>query len=182
MTRRLVLRLALLWLAARGDAPREDAEAGAVAVRVAGIVLDDEADSPVVILEELAGGARRLPIWIGLPEAQSIAAVLDAQKALRPNAHDLSTRLIERLDGRVERVVVIALRDGVYFARIDLAQRGRTIAVDARPSDAIAIALRLEAPLFVHEALFDTTGFDAEPSGREVRGTAPKRQVGARSL
>ena len=181
MTRRLVLLLVLVCFAACRDAPGGEAEAGAVAVRVAGIVLDGEADSPVVILEELAGG-RRLPIWIGLPEAHSIAAVLEAHQAPRPNAHDLSTRLIEGLDGRVERVVVTALRDGVYYARIDLAQHGRTIEIDARPSDAIAIALRLEAPLFVHEVLFETTGFDVKPSGREVRGVAPKRQVGARSL
>ncbi len=178
MTRRLVLLLALVCLAACPDVARDDAEAGTVAVRVAGIVLDDEADSPVVILEEV-DGERRLPIWIGLPEAHSIAAVLEAHPTPRPNAHDLSTRLIEGMGGRVERVVVTALRDGVYYARIDLAQQGRTIAVDARPSDAIAIALRLEAPLFVVEALFETTGFDVKPSGREIRGTASQRQVGA---
>jgi hypothetical protein len=74
---------------------------------------------------------------------------------------------------------VTARRDGVYFARIDLAQNGRTIAVDARPSDAIAIALRLEAPLFVVEALFETSGIDAKPSGREIRGRAAQRQVEA---
>src|SRR5262245_46707368 len=105
MARRLVLLLALC-LAACADGPRDDAEAGAVAVRVAGIVLDDEADSPVVILEELNGSGRRLPIWIGLAEAHSIATVLEAQQAPRPNSHDLSSKLIEGLEGRVERVVV----------------------------------------------------------------------------
>jgi len=178
MTRRLALLLALLCLAACPGDARDGAEAGTVAVRVAGLVLDEEADSPVVILEEVAG-KRRLPIWIGLSEAHSIAAVLESHPAPRPNAHDLSKRLIEGMGGRVERVVVTALREGVYFARIDLAQNGRTIAVDARPSDAIAIALRLEAPLFVVEALFETNGIDAKPSGREIRGRAAQRQVGA---
>lgn len=179
MARRLVLCLALLCLAACSGRPPD--EAGLVAVRVAGLVIDQTADSPVVILEE-AEGERRLPIWIGLAEAQSIAAGLGDEVPLRPNSHDLSKRLIEGLEGRVERVVVTALRDGVYFARIDLAQDGRTIGVDARPSDAIAIALRLAAPLFVQEALFETSGFDMAPSGREVHGPAPERQVEARRL
>jgi hypothetical protein len=179
MARRLALWLALLCLAACSGEPPD--EAGIVAVRVAGLVLDDAADSPVVILEEVEGG-RRLPIWIGLPEAQSIAAGLGDEEPLRPNSHDLSKRLIEGLEGRVERVVVTALRDGVYFARIDLARAGRTVGIDARPSDAIAIALRLAAPLFVHDALFETSGFDVAPPGREVRGPAAERQVEARRL
>jgi len=181
MTRSLALLLLLLLLAACREATPGAADAGTVAVRVAGLVLDEAADSPVVILEEV-DGERRLPIWIGLPEAHSIAAVLGSEKPLRPNSHDLSKRLIEGLDGRVERVVVTDLRDGVYFARIDLARDGRTVPVDARPSDAIAIALRLAAPLFVHEALFETTGFDVKPPGREVRGEARERQVRPRSL
>jgi bifunctional DNase/RNase len=170
----LALSLVLPCLAACSRAPA--GEPGAVAVRVAGLVMDQTADSPVVILEEV-DGERRLPIWIGLPEAQSIAAGLDDEEALRPNSHDLSKRLIEGMGGRIERVVVTSLRDGVYFARIDVAQNGQTVEVDARPSDAIAIALRLAAPLFVHEGLFETTGFDAGPSGREIRGRAPERQV-----
>lgn len=179
MARRLALLLALLCFAACSRAP--DGGAAVVAVRVAGLVLDESADTPVVILEEV-DGARRLPIWIGLPEAQSIAAGLGDETPPRPNSHDLSKRLIEGLDGHVERVVVTALEGGVYYARIDLARDGRTIAIDARPSDAIAIALRLAAPLFVHESLFETSGFDVGPSGREVRGHAPERQVEARRL
>ena len=175
MTRRLLLLL-ILCLAACGDAPSD--ELGAVAVRVAGVALDESADSPVVILEEL-DGARRLPIWIGLSEAHSIAARLASETPPRPNSHDLAQRLIEGLDGRVERVVVTALRDGIYYARIDLVHDGRTLEVDARPSDAIAIALRLSAPLFVEAALFDTAGPALGPSGREVHHPAAERQVDA---
>ena len=173
MTRRLLLLL-LLSLAACREAPSGEP----VAVRVAGVALDESANSPVVILEEL-DGARRLLIWIGLSEAHSIAARLAAETPPRPNSHDLAQRLIETLDGRVERVVVTALRDGIYYARIDLVHDGRTLPIDARPSDAIAIALRLAAPLFVHEALFETSGFDVGPPGREVRGPAAERQVDA---
>jgi len=179
MFRSLALLVLLLGFAACSAAPAD--EVGIVAVRVAGLVLDEAAASPVVILEEV-DGARRLPIWIGLPEAQSIAAGLGDEEPPRPNSHDLSKRLIEALEGRVARVVVTALRDGVYFARIDLAQGDRTIAIDARPSDAIALAVRSAAPLFVRDALFETSGFDAAPSGREVHTLAPERQVDARSL
>jgi bifunctional DNase/RNase len=175
MTRRLLFLL-LLCLAACREAT--SGAPGAVAVRVAGVALDESADSPVVILEEL-DGTRRLPIWIGLSEAHSIAARLASETPPRPNSHDLAQRLIEGLEGRVERVVVTALRDGIYYARIDLVHDGRTLEVDARPSDAIAIALRLSAPLFVEAALFDTSGRAERPSGREVRHPASERQVGA---
>ena len=183
MTRGLLLLLALLcpscrdgWLAA-GAGPAEDE----VAVRVEGLALDGEADTPVVILVE-ADGERRLPIWIGLPEAHSIASHLDERTPPRPNSHDLAKRLIEGLDGAVRRIVVTDLRDGIYYARIDLEQNGRTIPVDARPSDAIAIGLRLGAPLFVRAALFETSGLEPPPPGKEIRGTPSERQVRAQRL
>ena len=178
MTRSPLLLLLLCLAACRAET---DAGPGPVAVRVAGVALDEAADSPVLILEEL-DGTRRLPIWIGLPEAQSIASRLAAETPPRPNSHDLAQRLIETLEGRVERVVVTALRDGVYYARIDLVHEGRTHAIDARPSDAIAIALRLSAPLFVEAALFETAGPEHGPSGREVGAPASSRQVELRRL
>jgi hypothetical protein len=163
---------------ARGALGARDDE---VPVRVEGLALDDEAEAPIVILVE-AEGERRLPIWIGLPEAHSIAAQLDERRAPRPNSHDLAKRLIEGLEGEVKRVVVTELRDGVYYARIDLEQRGRKIPVDARPSDAIAIALRLGAPLFVHAALFETSALAVPAPGKEIRGAPSERQVPAQSL
>ena len=186
MTRGLSLLLALLCLSclscsdgrvARGAAPEEDA----VAVHVEGLALDGDAETPVVILVE-AGGERRLPIWIGLPEAHSIATHLDERTPPRPNSHDLAKRLIEGLDGVVRRIVVTELRDGVYYARIDLERDGRSIPVDARPSDAIAIALRLGAPLFVRTALFETSEREPESPGKEVRGAPSERQVRAQRL
>ena len=176
MTRRLLLLLLLSLAASRGAPTGEP-----VAVRVVGVALDESADSPVVILEEL-DGARRLLIWIGLSEAHSIAARLAAETPPRPNSHDLAQRLIETLDGRVERVVVTALREGIYYARIDLVHDGRTLGVDARPSDAIAIALRLSAPLFVEAGLFETSGAAQGAAGREVRHPASERQHGAFEL
>ena len=177
MTRGPSLLLALLCLSC-SDGRVAGAGTGGdeVPVRVEGLALDGAADSPVVILVE-ADGERRLPIWIGLPEAHSIAAHLDERTPPRPNSHDLAKRLIENLDGEVRRIVVTELRDGVYYARIDLEHDGRTVAVDARPSDAIAIGLRLGAPLFVRAALFETSALEPGSPGREIRGSPSERQV-----
>jgi hypothetical protein len=180
MIRRLALCSALLCLASCQDASGSAGAAEEIAVRVEGLALDGDEETPVVILAEQEGD-RRLPIWIGLPEAHSIAAQLDARTPPRPNSHDLAKRLIEGLEGVVLRVVVTDLRDGIYYARIDLEQRGRVVAIDARPSDAIAIALRLGAPLFVHDALFESSAL-ATPPGEEVRGLAPGRQEPVLSL
>jgi bifunctional DNase/RNase len=131
-----------------------EAEAGTVEVRVQTVALDDRSQSPVVVLEERAG-SRRLPIWIGAAEASSIVNQLHKVESVRPNTHDLAKRLIDGLEGNVARVVVTDLADGIYYARIVLTRAGGSVEIDARPSDAIAIALRFEAPLFVEERLFE---------------------------
>jgi bifunctional DNase/RNase len=145
------LALGAALAACGGDEVNLDRDA--VEVRVARVAVDARTDSPVVILEESAG-PRRLPIWIGVPEASSIASELESAHAPRPNAHDLAKRLIDGLEGKVSRVVVTHLSEGVYYASIVLAHDGETVLIDSRPSDAIAIALRYHAPLFVHESLF----------------------------
>lgn len=161
--------LALSVLAACGDeAPPQRAD---VAVHVERILLDEEAQSPVVVLVE-DEGERRLPIWIGFAEAQSIAARLHDAPALRPNSHDLAKRLLDGLEAHVERVVVSDLDGGIFYARIHLARDGDgrdVVEIDARPSDAIAIALRVEAPLFVSEPLF-------ERAATEEEGASPERR------
>lgn len=124
-----------------------------VAVTVSHIAVD-RSGVPVVILEE-QGGDRALPIWIGVAEARSIASEIERLHPRRPNTHDLTKRLIEGIDGVIERVVVTELRDDTYYALVQVSARGQRLEVDARPSDAIALALRFEAPLLVREALFD---------------------------
>jgi len=124
-----------------------------IAVRVESVAVDAETRGPVVILQELAG-TRRLPIWIGHPEAASIDHRLRERRTVRPNSHDLAKRLIDGLGGEVTRVVVTELTGGIYYARIVLTNSGNSIEIDARPSDAIALALRTGAPLFVTEPLF----------------------------
>jgi bifunctional DNase/RNase len=145
-----------------------------VAVRVETVTFDPKSNSPVLVLEELEG-SRRLPIWIGFAEARSIASALEKQWQPRPNTHDLAKRLIDELEGRVERVVVTRLAEEIYYALIVVNDQGRILEVDARPSDAIAIGLRYEAPLFVREAVFQHSvegRMGGEP-GREVRDVPP---------
>jgi bifunctional DNase/RNase len=149
--RALGLVLALL-LAGCGETEHGERE---VAVKVGFVAVDKRSGSPVVLLEEW-GGTRSLPIWIGFSEAQSIASEMEEVRPPRPNTHDLAKRLIRRLDGSVERVVVTELRRGTYYASLVLRSNGKRIKIDARPSDAIAIALRVGAPLYVREQLLDS--------------------------
>ena len=124
-----------------------------VAVRVERVGLDAN-DLPVVLLEE-RGGERWLAIWVGTAEAESIAMSIDEVASPRPNAHDLARSVIAGLHGEVERVVVTDLREGTYYATLSLRSGGRRVEIDARPSDAIAIALRTRAPIFVRDHLFE---------------------------
>jgi bifunctional DNase/RNase len=162
----LLLALAVSLLAACGDA----AAPSEIAVRVGYVAMDPRHHAPVVLLEEV-GGSRVLPIWIGFAEARSIADELRQAHAPRPGTHDLAKRLIDRLEGRLLRVVVNDLDEGVYYALLVLQSNGRTLEVDARPSDAIAIALRFQAPVFVREDVFDESaqveGDEFEP-GHEI--------------
>ena len=171
MNRRiLALSLAVLLSGCSPD-PQSEPE---VAVRVETVAIDPHSNSPVLVLEEV-GGSRRLPIWIGFSEARSIASALEKEQQPRPNTHDLAKRLIDQLEGKVERVVVTRLSDEIYYALIVVRAQGRTLEIDARPSDAIAIGLRYEAPLFVRETVFEHT-VEGEPEaepGREVRSVPP---------
>lgn len=159
---RWVLAAAVLWSVAIGCSQATVSE---TAVEVLRVALDPGTGSPVVLLREVEG-ERILPIWIGPDEARSIASRLAREHPPRPNSHDLVKRLIDRLDGDVLHIVVSDLRNGVYFARIRLGLGDRQFEVDARPSDAIAIALRFEAPIFVRDALLDRP-HEAAPDRQE---------------
>jgi bifunctional DNase/RNase len=151
MAVRALLFFALVGLLACGDATTDSDPDVPVSV---GVVAVDEHNLPVVVLEE-QGGPRLLPIWIGTAEARSIAAEMEQKPSPRPNTHDLAKRIIQGLDGEIVRVVVSDLRNGTYFATIVMLSRGETVDIDARPSDAIAIALRVDAPIFVRASLLD---------------------------
>ena len=159
-----------LWLLGCGVAgsgcQAPEAPSSEVAVEVGRLAIDPESETPVLILEEI-GGPRWLPIWIGFSEARAIAAELNDERPARPGTHDLAKRLIDRLAGRVTRVVVTKLDEGVYYAVLSVRTPRGTSEIDSRPSDAIAIALRTDAPLFVHEALLDRDGLDRDGLDRD---------------
>ena len=151
--------LALLLLQpACGDSGPRDAE---IPMKVGFVAVDKRAGSPVVLLEEWEG-TRSLPIWIGVPEARSIANEMEERHGPRPNTHDLAKQLIQGLDASLVRVVVTELRDGIYYATIVLQVDGRHVEIDSRPSDAIAIGLRMKAPLYARESLLDESAATSE--------------------
>jgi len=132
-----------------------------VEVRVAHLGVDRSTSSPVVVLQE-ATGSRVLPIWIGPAEANAIAVELAGVKFSRPLTHDLLKQVILGLGGELRKVLITSVRDSTYFAELHIYRDGHDVfQVDARPSDSIALALRLKAPIFATESLLDLVPPDA---------------------
>jgi bifunctional DNase/RNase len=119
----------------------------------------------VVILRE-KDAERYLPIWIGPAEADAIAVRLQDVAVARPLTHDLLRNMIDHLGGKVAYIVVSDLSNDTFFARIVLDVDGRTVEVDSRPSDAIALAVRVEAPIFAEEAVLDRAGVILDEEGQ----------------
>lgn len=109
------------------------------------VVVDPTRGTPVVLL---AGGGRLLPIWIGEAEAYSIARALAGERLPRPDTHDLIQRVLGGLKAELERVIITELRESTFFAEVTIKRNRRRIRLDARPSDAIAVALRTDAPIY----------------------------------
>jgi bifunctional DNase/RNase len=138
-----------------------------VEVYVARLGLDSTTNSYVVILQEKQG-SRLLPIWIGQPEAESIVMQMKSMKRERPLTHDLCKRLILGLGGSLRRVEITRVQKNTYFAELHLVRGTDVVKIDARPSDSIAIALRLSAPIFAPESLL--TAVEAEEGESEEDG------------
>jgi bifunctional DNase/RNase len=122
-------------------------------VQVFGVIVDEATKSPVVILRAVEGD-QTLPIQVGLPEAGAIAAAIEKVEFPRPMTHDLAVTLATALGARIERVEVVDLREGTFFAVVTLLRGRRRIELDSRPSDAIALALRAKAPIHVADEVF----------------------------
>jgi bifunctional DNase/RNase len=125
-----------------------------VEVRIRGLMMDPSTKMPIVVLNDLAGEVV-LPIWVGLFEANAIALEIEKATTPRPMTHDLLRNVIDGLNARVTRVVVGSLREDTFHATIWMDQNGETVALDARPSDAIALALRSDCPIFVSQQVFE---------------------------
>jgi uncharacterized protein len=135
-----------------------------IEMTIKGLMVDPITNTPIVILKD-KDGDRVLPIWVGVFEANAIALQIENIATPRPMTHDLLRNIINDLDGRVDRIVVSDLKDNTFFALIHLTVKGEGIAVDARPSDAIALALRTRAPILVEETVIDnakTVDFGSE--------------------
>jgi bifunctional DNase/RNase len=117
---------------------------------------------PVVVLREVDGQHRLLPIFIGQPEATAIAFALDGVVTQRPMTHDLMRDLLQEVGAAVERVVVTHLEEGTFFAEVHLQTGDRKLVVSSRPSDAMALALRVDCPIFATEDLLDEAGLPEE--------------------
>jgi bifunctional DNase/RNase len=142
-------------------------------MKVAGLMLDPQSKSPVVLLKDGEEGFT-LPIWIGILESAAIAYALEGVQPSRPMTHDLLKMLLEELGARVPRIDIDALEDNVFHAKIHLEAPGRAMRlVDSRPSDAIAIALRLSADIFVDEhVLRRASTVDVKQPETEEEGAA----------
>jgi len=121
---------------------------------IAGLTMDSESNTPIIILKSEKTD-QAVPIWIGLLEATSIASALKKVSFDRPMTHDLFKNLGDRLDIVVSKVEVCDIMDNTYYARIHFLSKDETFSIDARPSDAIAIALRFEAPIFLDDKVIE---------------------------
>ena len=138
-----------------------------IEVRVAHLGFDRNTNAPVVVLQE-KDGTRVLPIWIGPAEASAIAMELAGVKFSRPLTHDLLKQVILGLGGELKRVLITAVKENTYYAELQIHRNGDWVQLDARPSDSIAIALRLKAPIFTHPDLLDSAPVSTiEPSKDE---------------
>lgn len=123
-----------------------------VEVRVKSLALDRSSDTPVVVLQEL-GGDRVLPIWIGPSEASAIAMHLAEMEFARPLTHDLVVSVLKGLGGSLQKVIITRVEQSTYFAELILQRNGEVFSLDARPSDSIAVALRVDARIFAQDEL-----------------------------
>jgi hypothetical protein len=132
-----------------------------IELELVGVRVELPHNQPIVLLKEQTG-YRFLPIWIGAPEATSIAFALQGVAMPRPLTHDLLRNVLADLAVGVERIVVTELREGTFYAEIELVQNGQTVKVSSRPSDAIALAVRATVPIFAEEAVLAEAGIEIE--------------------
>ncbi len=125
-------------------------------VKVMGIVVDAKASNPVVVLVDL-DGQKALPIWIGVFEAEAISRGLEDVVTLRPMTHDLLKQILDSLHASLTRVVINDIKENTFYAKLHFNVEGGELVVDSRPSDAIALAVRVKAPIFITRSVVEET-------------------------
>ncbi len=145
-----------------------------IEVQIRGLMLDPVTNMPIVVLKDIAG-EMVLPIWVGVFEANAIALELEKTTTPRPMTHDLLRNLARGLGGRVDKIVVSDLRDDTFYATIWMTQGHEAVTLDARPSDAIALALRWDCPIFVSMAVLGKAKPQQAEPGTNVDADELKR-------
>jgi len=145
-----------------------------IEVRIRGLMMDPSTNMPIVVLKDV-GSDTVMPIWVGIFEANAIAIEIEKVSAPRPMTHDLTRNLMRSMNGQLEKIVITELRDDTFFAVLWIRQEDELITLDARPSDAIALALRADCPIFVSEqvmqsAKLNMAGPPEGPTAEELRG------------
>jgi len=135
-----------------------------VEMKIRGLMMDPVTNMPIVILKD--SGDTVLPIWVGIYEANAIALEIEKVSTPRPMTHDLIKNVLSGLDAQVHKVVVTELRDDTFYAVIWLERDGHVISIDSRPSDALALALRMDCPIFVEDEVLKTSKQAANASDR----------------
>ena len=127
-----------------------------IEMKIRGLMMDPGTNMPIVILKDVNGNMI-LPIWVGIYEANAIALEIEKVSTPRPMTHDLLKNVLVGLNASVQKVVVNELRDDTFFALIWVEQDGQVISIDSRPSDALALALRLDCPIYVEEEVLKSS-------------------------
>jgi bifunctional DNase/RNase len=145
-----------------------------IEVRIRGLMMDPATNMPIVVLKDVASDTV-IPIWVGIFEANAIAIEIEKVAAPRPMTHDLARNVIRHLNAQLERVVITEIKNETFHAVLWLRQAEEQVMIDARPSDAIALALRADCPIFVAEhvmqsAKLNTSGPSEGPTAEQLRG------------
>ena len=145
-----------------------------IEVRIRGLMMDPATNMPIVVLKDVSSETI-MPIWVGIFEANAIAIEIEKVAAPRPMTHDLTRNLMRYMDSVLERVVITELRDDTFYAVLWVRRQDELMTVDARPSDAIALALRADCPIYVSEqvmqsAKLNTSGPPEGPTAEQLRG------------
>ncbi|HEX4162485.1 MAG TPA: bifunctional nuclease family protein [Acidimicrobiales bacterium] len=149
-----------------------------VRVLLRAVRVDLQSNTPVLLLQETEGDARTLPIFIGSPEATAIAYALQGVTMPRPLTHDLMRDMLGSLDITVERVIITELRASTYFAELHLLRANERTIVSSRPSDAVAVAVRTESPIFVSDELMESEGIILTLDADDEEEETPDELVG----
>ncbi len=127
-----------------------------IEMKIRGLMMDPTANTPIVILKDVAGESL-LPIWVGAYEANAIATEIEKMASQRPMTHDLMRNVIREMGGTLRRVVITSLIDNTFYAFIEIERNGDLVIIDSRPSDALALSLRMDCPIYVAQQVIKSS-------------------------